>query len=221
MSADDQSASNKSRKGKSGGALRKYIFRTAPDVIGLLIAQGEVSCRATGSFAKWSQGHNEEAQQVKSLEHQADDARRALLFALSEALATPISQEDLYTLSERCDRVVNEAKNIVSEAESLGWRPDAAATEMGILVDQGMAWLVDGFRALKAHPELVGRSAEEAIRKARAAEHVYRRAVALLLADPNFRAVYTSHEMYRSYARCADLVVAVADRLWYSVLAEG
>lgn len=221
MSADDQSFSSQSQNRKGRGALRKYMFRTAPDVIGLLIAQGEVSRSATGSFAEWSQGNIEKGQLVKSLEHQADDARRALLLALSEALSTPISQEDLYTLSERCDRVVNETKNIVSEAESLGWLPDAAAAEMGILVDQGMARLLDGFKALKAHPELVGKSAEEAIRKARSVEHAYRRAVALLFADPDFRVVYTSHEMYRSYARCADFVVAVADRLWYSVLAEG
>ena len=155
---------------------------------------------------------------MRDLEHDADDARRVLAGALRTALATPIDQEDLYVLSERCDRIVNAVKNLVGEAEALAWSPDAPAAEMARALRAGMKALVDGFTELVNEPDRAGAAADLAIKHARAVEHTYRSAMAGLLSEADLRAVFTSRELYRSYGRCAAFIAGVADRLWYAVL---
>jgi uncharacterized protein Yka (UPF0111/DUF47 family) len=138
--------------------LRRFLGEAAPDVVGLLVAQGQVSLAATGAFLEWSKGFGATST-LTAMEHDADEARRALLAALRGAVATPVDQEDLYILSERCDRVVN------------------------------------------------------AVRR-------YRDAIAELYRGDDLQAAVTGRELYRPYSRVADLLEAVADRLWYVVLAD-
>lgn len=209
------------RRGRPG-LFRRLWFSLAPDVVGLLVSQGEVSVAALDAFARWStSGAQAEAAEVHRLEHEADAARRQLLTVLRGSLATPISQEDVYVLSERCDRVVNDAKNITSEADVLAWAPDGHAAAMAGHLHAGVCRLVDGFRTLGSDPDRTGEAATAAVRQARAAERAYRRAMAELAGQQDVRTVFTGREFYRAYARCADHVVAVADRLWFAVLAGG
>ncbi len=220
MSRDRGLRPARSQRGQRG-LFRRFWFSLAPDVVGLLVAQGHVSLRAMEVFAQWSGGADQGlAATVLQLEHDADTARRTLLQALRGALATPIDQEDLYLLSERCDRVVNAVRNITAEAEAIGWVPDRHAATMAERLHDAMGHVVEGFAALGGHPDDAGAAADAAVRRARAVERAYRRAMADLVAVGDLRAVFTSRELYRSYARCGDLVVAVADRLWYAVLAE-
>ena len=206
-----------SRRGRRG--WHQFILSAAPDVVGMLVAQGRVSLEALTAFEAWSStGDPSEAEQVRSLEGAADDARRTLVGALRTALATPLDQEDLYVLSERCDRVVNAVKNLVGEAEALEWTPDAPAAEMGGALRHGMGALVGGFAHLVDDPDQAGAAADAAVGCARAVERTYRSAMAELLGEADLRAVFTTRELYRSYARSGDLVTAVADRLWYAVL---
>lgn len=196
-----------------------FILSAAPDVIGMLVAQGRVSLEALVAFEAWSStGDANEVARVRALEHDADDARRTLTDALRRALATPIDQEDLYVLSERCDQIVNAVKNLVGEAEALAWAPDTAAAEMSRALRAGMDALLEGFAHLVDDPDRAGAAADVAVRHARAVEHTYRSAMAGLLSEADLRAVFTSRELYRSYGRCATLVAGVADRLWYAVL---
>jgi hypothetical protein len=191
----------------------------APDVVKMLVAQGRISLEALVAFEAWSStGDASNAERVRTLEGEADDARRVLVAALRTALATPVDQEDLYVLSERCDRIVNAVKNVVGEAEALAWTPDASAAEMGSALRAGMDAIVDGFAHLADDPDRAGAAADVAVGYARAVEHTYRSAMAGLTNQADLRAVFTSRELYRSYGRSADLVAAVADRLWYAVL---
>src|SRR5207245_8596953 len=111
-----------SRRKRPARWWQRLILASAPDVLGLLVEQGRVSLEAVSAFERWSRGGDGELiQRIRDLEHEADEVRRALTGALREALATPIDQEDLYVLSERCDRVVNAVKHLVRQAEVLEW----------------------------------------------------------------------------------------------------
>ena len=154
------------------------------------------------------------------LEHAADDARHALVSALKTSLATPVGQEDLFVLSERCDRVVNRVKNIVAEAQVLSWSPDAHALHMARELHAGMAAVLDGFEALTTWSDRTAEAAVTAVHHVRGVEHVYRQAMADLAGHPDLRAVFTAREMYRFYARAAETIEGLSDRLWYAVLAE-
>jgi hypothetical protein len=213
--------SQRRRRTSRSGIMHRFLLPIAPDVLGLLRAQAEVSVRALASFASWSHTADAaDAEAVRNLEHEADDARRRLVEALRRALVTPIDQEDLYVLSERLDRVVNLAKNITSEAGALGWVPDAPAGQMADTLRQGVELLAQGFGGLADEPSQVGELADQAVHQARIVEHTYRSALADAIGEPDLRALFTTRELYRSYARCAEAVVSVADRLWYALLAE-
>jgi uncharacterized protein Yka (UPF0111/DUF47 family) len=200
---------------------RRLILRGAPDVLALLTDQGRVSLEAIETFARWSEGGGgAETKQVRDLEHQADDARRALVVALRETLSTPIDQENLYVLSERCDRVVNAAKNLVRLAEALGWKPDNFAAEMAEDIRRAMERIVEGFGRLGTDPEGCGAAADAAIKATRGVPYVYRHAVAKLFEETDLRGVMVGRELYGAYAALGDLTAAVADRLWYAVLSE-
>lgn len=217
MTPAARSGSQRNRR----GLFRRLWFSLAPDVVGLLVAQGQVSVRAMATFAEWSNGGDHHlAATVLRLEHDADSARRALLQVLRNTLATPIDQEDLYILSERCDRVVDTARNITAEAEAIGWEPDGHASVMAGHLSDAMGHVVDGFAALGGRPDDARKAADAALRQGRAEEHADRAAMAELVGMRDLRTVFTTRELYRSHARCGDLVVAVADRLWCTVLAE-
>jgi uncharacterized protein Yka (UPF0111/DUF47 family) len=199
--------------------LRRFFGGVAPDVVGLLVAQGQVSLAATGAFLEWSKGCGS-ASTLTVIEHDADEARRALLAALRGALATPIDQEDLYILSERCDRVVNAVRDIAAEAEALAWKPDQHAAGMAEHLDAGMTALVDGFTKLRRDFDQAGTAADQVRAEARTVVRLYRDAIAELYRSDDLQAAVTGRELYRPYARAAELLEAVADRLWYVVLAD-
>lgn len=203
------------------GWAERLSLASGTDVMALLITQGEVSVEALVAFEAWSGGADaHQARRVRNLEHAADEARRALVVVLKTTLATPIGQEDLFVLSERCDRVVNRVKNIVGEAEALNWSPDAHALHMARELHSGMSCILDGFRALTARGDEAADAAVAAIRCVRRVEHVYRHAMADLAGRPDLREVFTGREIYRSYGRAAEALEALSDRLWYAVLAE-
>lgn len=199
----------------------RLLRAAAPDVLGLLVVQGRVSLAAITALAEWSEGGEEEvARRVGDLEHSADDARRALVEGLQGVLASPVNQENLYVISERCDRVVNAAKNLVHQAQALGWRPDACSAAMAVDIHQAMTRLCSGIEQLGHDQAGAARAASEALKASRGVEHVYRRAVADLVEAADLRRVLACGEMYRRYAGIGPLVAATADRLWFAVLAE-
>ncbi|MHB1851789.1 MAG: hypothetical protein ACYCU6_06395, partial [Acidimicrobiales bacterium] len=50
--------------------LRRLFQHVAPDVVGLLVTQGEISAAATSEFLEWSRGSGDAAT-LTALEHEA------------------------------------------------------------------------------------------------------------------------------------------------------
>jgi uncharacterized protein Yka (UPF0111/DUF47 family) len=190
-----------------------------PDVLTLLLAQGELCVTGMDAFAAWSHdGGAETAGAVRSARDEVYDARRELLAALQVALSTPVDQEDLYTLSERLDRILEVAMHAVREAEVLGWTPDAHAGTMGDRLAEGTRALHAGFGLLVKDLEEAGRQADAASHAVHHVERDYREAMAQLLQVDDLRVVLAGQDLYRRYLVVADAIVRVADRLWYVVL---
>ncbi|MDA8356813.1 MAG: hypothetical protein M0Z95_11125 [Actinomycetota bacterium] len=197
----------------------RLFLPTVPDVIALLVAQGDCTVVGMDAFARWSSsGEPDDAEAVRTAQHQAYEARRQLLTALQAVLSSPIDQEDLYVLSERVDRVLTHARNVVREAEVLGLSPNASAAMMGGRLASGSRALVDGFGLLVKDPEAAGRRADDASDAVHHVEGDYRRAMVELLERADQRTVTATQDVYRRYLQVAEATVAVADRLWYAVL---
>jgi uncharacterized protein Yka (UPF0111/DUF47 family) len=159
---------------------------------------------------------------VRSCEHRADDCKRELRQALTEAFTTPLEPEDLFELSQGLDGVLNRAKDLVREAEVMGAQPDRAIADMAGQIANGVRNLSLAFDALAQRNGngngVATQAADRAIKNQRRLERVYRAAMSALIDDPNPRDLAAKRELYRRLVRTSDHLEGVAERVWYAVL---
>jgi uncharacterized protein Yka (UPF0111/DUF47 family) len=201
----------------------RWFLPETPDVIGMLQRQAEVTSSGMSAFAAWAAGDESRASEVRAAEHECDDLRRQLVDAVREAFTTPLEPEDLFQLSRDLDKVINGAKDTVRESEAMQFPPDAAASEMAVLLAEGVVHIRDAFDRLddpRDRQGLATESADAAVKSQRQLERVYRRAMGELLEVNDIRVVLGSRELYRRMTTMSDDVVSVADRIWYSRVKE-
>lgn len=198
---------------------RRWFLPDTPDVLGMLKRQAAITIEGMDALAAWAHGDLAAADRVRELEHHADDEKRALQRALTEAFTLPLEPEDIFTLSMELDEVLGGAKDAVREAEVMGTGPDRAIGEMAAELQAGVREIASAFAALEARPpEGATDAADRAIRAQRNLEHVYRAAMSALLESEDVRTVTARRELYRRLARTSDQIVRVAERVWYAVL---
>jgi uncharacterized protein Yka (UPF0111/DUF47 family) len=202
-------------------ASAHWFLPETPDVLGMLQEQSEITIVGLDELAAWAGGDTEAADRVRKAEHLADKKKRALRTALTEAFSTPMEPEDIFELSRGLDEILNDAKNIVREAEAMHSPPDAAAAEMATELAAGTRRVVEAF-GMFAKEDRGGATAaaDRAVKQQRHLQHSYRRAMSALIENPDLREVAARREIYRRLARCGDELVRVAERVWYSVLKE-
>jgi len=113
---------------------------------------------------------------------------------------------------------MNQAKDLVREAEVLGMAPDEPMVQMARFACAGVRDLVAAFPHLEKDPDAATAAADSAIRQQRAIERVYRSAMSVLLRSEDMREVAGRRELYRRFSRLGDSIEHVADRIWYAVV---
>lgn len=201
--------------------MKHWFLPERPDLLSMLTTQGNITVAGMEALCAWCRGDAQKEADVRAAEHRADAARRQLLAAITRTFLPPISPEDLYELSERLDNVLNDAKNLVREAQLLAMAPDRPMDEMATAATVGVIDLVAAFPLLKSDPEGATAHADSAVRHQRAIEHTYRKAMSGLLDVDEIRVVAGRRELYRRCARMGDAVERVAHRIWYAVVKEG
>ena len=199
---------------------RRWFLPQTPDLLALLHAQAAITVEGTEALVAWAHGDEAAGNRVRECEHLADDRKRALREALTEAFTTPLEPEDLFQLSQGLDGVLNRAKDTVREAEVMGVGPDRAIAEMAGEVAQGVTHLAAAFDALarRGAEGVATAAADAAIRNQRRLEHIYRAAMSGLIDLSDVREVTAKRELYRRMVRTSDHLTDVAERVWYSVL---
>ncbi|MEZ5141575.1 MAG: DUF47 family protein [Acidimicrobiales bacterium] len=203
-------------------ALKRWFLPETPDVVGTLTEQIAVTVEGLDALVEWagSGGSDAAAGVVRDAEHRADECKRELRRALRTAFTTPLDAEDLYWLSERLDAVLNGAKDAVREAEVMATPPDAAVGEMAVLLRQGVGHIQDAVGHLVGDSDEATTAADAAVKSQRGMERVYRRAMSDLLDVDDLRVVMARRELYRRLSRVGDMLVEVAERVWYAVVKE-
>lgn len=192
-----------------------------PDVLAMLLEQSRLTIAALEALSEWADGKAEDGTRVRRIEHEADTCKRSLREALSQAFTTPLDPEDLFELSRGLDEIVNDAKNLVGEAEAMGSAPDAAIATMSVELLAGARRLDEALRAFAdGDQEGATATADRAVKEQRRLQHAYRDAIAALVGVEDTREVAARRELYRRLARAGDELVLVAERIWYSVLKE-
>jgi uncharacterized protein len=201
--------------------LRSHWFLPeTPDVLSTLGGQGDATVRGLAAFAEWAHGARDQESVVRASEHEADEVRRSLQAQLRRAFSTPMDQEDLYSLSELLDSVLNGAKNIVREAEALAVEPDEAVADFADELVQGMAHVRVAFDHLTDHADVATVQADAVLATERRMEKIYRRAMHDLLLVEDLRDVMARRELYRRALEVGERLAAVAERIWYATMKE-
>lgn len=199
----------------------RWFLPETPDVLGMLGDQIAITVEGMQALVAWADGDVAAVERLRECEHRADDCKRDLRAALTSAFTTPLEPEDLFELSRDLDRVLNNAKNAVREAEVMQTAPDAAIAEMAAEIAEGTRHLADAFAALGRNAStLATEAATRAAKSQSRLEHVYRRAMSALIANDDLREVAAKRELYRRLARTSDDLREVAERVWYSVLKQ-
>ncbi len=200
---------------------KHWFLPKNPDLLGLLCEQSAITVDGMRALVAWAAGDPTAGDDVRALEHRADDKKRQLWRELRDAFSPPIDAEDLYSLSSDLDEVLNASKNLVREFEVMELTPDTATREMVLLLADATQSLADAFARLGKQEGDATECADAAIKSARRIEHVYRSAMSTLLEVDDLREVMGRREAYRRLARIADHIHAVADRVWYAMMKEG
>jgi uncharacterized protein Yka (UPF0111/DUF47 family) len=202
-----------------------WFLPDSPDVLGMLRQQAALTIEGMDALVSWVSGDQAAADRVREAEHRADEVKRALRVALRDAFVTPVSQEDLYVLSERLDAVLGGAKDAVRESEVLAMAPDPPMVTMAALLSEGVGHLAEAFGRLAAHGGddrgvAATDAADRAVKAQRQLEKTYRNAMRALLEIDDLRVVMGRRELYRRFSRISETIVQVADRVWYASVRE-
>jgi uncharacterized protein Yka (UPF0111/DUF47 family) len=204
----------------------RWFLPENPDVLDMLGRQAAITCEGMAALVGWANAEPDAAERVRDLEHRADDTKRELRLALTNAFITPIDAEDLYVMSERLDAVLNGAKDTVREAEVMAMKPDEAVAAMAALLADGAGHLATAFERLGSDQRgkiavSATEAADAAVKSQRRLERVYREAASALLAVDDLREVMGRRELYRRLSRVSETLVEAADRVWYATVKEG
>lgn len=198
----------------------RWFLPETPDVLGMLREQIAVTIGGMDALVAWAEGDASMAEEVRRVEHEADDHKRALQKALVEAFTTPYDPEDLYSIVRGVDWILNLAKDAVRESEVMACPPDAPVAEMAALLREALGHIDQAVAGLQArHPDATA-SADAAVKAERRLERVYRQAMADLLELDDFRAVTARRELYRRFSRIGEQTAEVAERIWFAVIKE-
>ena len=200
---------------------QRWFLPESPDVIGMLGRQLDVTREGVDALVAWAKGDQSQAAVLRSLEHRGDGHKRELEAALKTAFTTPLEPEDLYTLSRGIDWILNHSKDLVQESEVMACPPDAALVAMCEALAEAVHLLSDAVELLGAKDPAATDRANEALRAERRIEKVYREAMAALLDVGDIRELTARRELYRRMARIGEVVVDVAERVWYAIVKEG
>lgn len=199
----------------------RWFLPKSPDVLAMLLEQSRLTVAGVAALEEWARGDVPDGAALRRIEHEADACKRTLREGLSEAFTTPLDPEDIFELSRGLDEIVNDAKNLVGEAEAMDSAPDGALAAMAAELLMGVKRLDEALRAFAGGDrEGATATADRAVKEQRRLQHAYRDAIAALVDLDDFREVAAKRELYRRLARAGDELVLVAERVWYSVLKE-
>lgn len=200
---------------------QRWFLPDSPDVIGMLGRQLAITRDGVDALVAWAHGDDSQVRVIRLLEHRADEQKRELEAALTTAFTTPLEPEDLYTLSRGIDWILNHSKDLVQESEVMACPPDEPLAAMCEALAESVHLLCEAVELLGAKHDAATEKANEALRAERRIEKIYRDAMASLLDVDDMRELTARRELYRRMARIGEVVVEVAERVWYSVVKEG
>lgn len=189
-------------------------------MLGLLRGQMAITIGGVRAFAAWAGGDPAGREAAEQAGGAGDVAKRELLSALRAAFVTPLEPEDVFALSRAIDRVLNEARGVISESEAMACPPDVGVAAMARLLGEALGQLDVAIERLGSDPDAVTAAADAAIAAERELEEAYYRGMAALLTVQDRTERVARRELYRRCAHIGETVMEAAERVVYAVVKQ-
>jgi uncharacterized protein len=199
---------------------RRWFLPESPDVLGLLRAQVAVSIEGVDALARWAGGDASAAAAVRQAEERGDHAKRALMQALRAAFVTPLEPEDVFTLSQGVDWILDQSRDLISESEAMASPPDPVMARMASLLGDAVRQVDQALAHIGRDDDAATEAADAAIEAERELERVYYRGMAALLEVEDRSRRISQRELYRRCQRLGEAVIGVAERVVYAVVKQ-
>lgn len=167
-------------------------------------------------------GDDAHRQRVPEIERQADALRLDLQMKLASTFITPFDREDIFDLSIKLDEVINGAKSIVREMETMDVQPkNESLQQFATILLEGTRCLHNAFAALKAKPKEAGNQAFLARKSENRFAKVYRQATQELFAADDLKSILKTYEVYRQMLQTAERIDTLGEKLIHVVVKNG
>ncbi|MBP8612871.1 MAG: DUF47 family protein [Candidatus Atribacteria bacterium] len=148
---------------------------------------------------------------IKNIESEGDNIRRDLLNELNKSLITPLDRQDIYTLSNNIDNILDYSYNTIEEMIIYKIYPNFYLKKMIEKVARGVnhiSYAVDNLFEDKnlANSNLVSAKVVE-----NEIEETYHEALADLFMQDDFHYIFKMREVYRHISNSADKISEAAD----------
>lgn len=166
-------------------SLRDYfthLFERKPNrFIARLEQQAQILVQGTDALQDYMKKPSKKnTKRISTLEKEADEARRILIDELNRTFITPIDREDLFSLSQAIDDVLDLAEATIKEMDVLNVQPDDTLREMAEMLHKSAQEILLAIQRLEHHPNVANSHVVRIKNLENAAEERYTAALARL-----------------------------------------
>jgi uncharacterized protein Yka (UPF0111/DUF47 family) len=157
---------------------------------------------------------------IKSVEENGDRARRELINELVKNLITPLDRQDLFTLSNIIDEILDYSLSTVEEMLVYNLSPNFYLRKMIEKVSRGVVHLNYAVSNLFLDKNLANTNVIAAKVIENEIEETYREALSNLFENDDFHYVFKMREVYRHISNSADRISEAADIIGNIIIKE-
>ncbi|AET68580.1 phosphate transport regulator related to PhoU [Desulfosporosinus orientis DSM 765] len=173
------------------------LFPVKYDFYQMIGMQAEISAKVTASLDAWIRNHSEESyRQLLQEAETADQLRFDMESKLIEAFATPFDRQDIYSLSNDMDKIVEYAKSTLLEIEAFEVKVDSVIQNMLQQLTSGTDNLAEAISLLKEDPLQAQLQIRNIRQVQQSIEEEYRAGMALLFKNPDPMLALIYREVY-------------------------
>jgi len=148
---------------------------------------------------------------LKRIEESGDRARRDLINAINSSLVTPLERQDIFSLSNVLDNILDYALNTADEMIIYEVYPDFYLTKMVEKLMRGVSYLEGAVDELFRNKQVSNNSIVKAKSMENEIEETYHEALASLFSGEDFKYMFKMREVLRHISNSADRIADAAD----------
>jgi uncharacterized protein len=141
---------------------------------------------------------------IESLEKEADGCLTELTSALRDAFITPIDRQDIYSLGEAIDDMIDYFNSAAREISIFKVMSTDHIRAIAETLEEAANAIATGVRSIKSNPQVAWEKAGEARHAENVVEHRYRVALAELFDSGDVPRIFKLREVYRHLSNGAD-----------------